>query len=152
MDHAAFNVRTGMWLAAVAFFTEVLDWKIVRKTGDIDQLGWRAIFLAAKEGDPVILQLTEDNDWSDDPIVFENMHLGIKVQDAKAAAAEIQYHYQRVAGLTCEIKQVDDQGLKWFVLIPELFPFALELITATDTFNWRVAARDDAIGRGVAVN
>lgn len=145
IDHSAYLVRTGMWIGAVAFFTEQLGWKIVREAGNIDGAGWRAIFLAVKEGDPVTIQLTEEIDHPDTPVVFEGVHLGLKVRDAKQAAAEIQYRYQRQIGLTCEIKQADDKGLKWFVVIPDLFTFALELITTADAFNWQREAQRDLV-------
>ena len=157
LDHAAYLVRTSMWASAVAFFTEMLGWKVVREFGNIKELGWRAIFLAPRVGDSVIIQLTEYNDWPDTPVTFEGAHLGIKVENAEQAAAEIQYHYLYKAGLACEIKKVDDAGHKWFVVIPELFTFALELITSGNiperdlvdaqraAFNWQDAARDDAI-------
>lgn len=142
IDHAAHFVRTGMFAGAVDFFTEALDWAIVRTAGDIKELGWRAVFLAPHIGDPVMLQLTEDTDHPETPVIFPGAHLGIKVLDAEASATAIKDHYER-AGLTCEIEQVGEG--KWFVRLPELFTFTLELVTAPQTFNWQLAARSDLI-------
>ena len=144
LDHAAYLIRTGMWASAISFFTEMLGWKIVRQAGDIKELGWHAVFLTPKEGDPVIIQLTEDADWPETPVTFEGTHLGIKVSNAEQAAAEIQYHYQR-GGLTCKIEKIDDEGTKWFVVIPGLFTFALELITSEQSFNWQREAQRDVV-------
>ena len=127
VDHPAFLVRTGMFVGAYSLFSEQLGWAIVRRAGDIDSLGWRAIFLEPVSGGGQI-QLTEEASHPDTPVIFPGTHLGLKVFDAEEAANALKSYYER-AGIDCEIEPANPEKTKWFVQIPELFTFSLEFVS-----------------------
>lgn len=129
IDHPAFLVRTGMFLGAKALFVEQLGWVVEREAGDIEKEGWRAVFVHPRPGHVgVSIQLTEEKDHPSEPVIFSGTHLGIKVFDAAQAAQAFKEYYER-AGCEVQIEAANPDGTKWFVFIPALLTFGLELVS-----------------------
>ncbi len=134
IDHPAYLVRTDMFAGAKAFFVEMLGWHIVKEVDCLEDEGWRAVFVSPEaqwSSHQVMVQLTEQLGYLDPISTFAGVHLAIKVQDAKNAALEIITYY-RHAGIDCDTEPANIEQTKWFVTIPALFTFALELVTSSD--------------------
>lgn len=126
IHHVAYLVRTGMLRGAVSFFVDQLGWSEVDKmtvTGD-----WGTARFVKSSGGSVLVQLTEELEWPDDPQIFVGTHLALAVGNA-AEAAELIDEWAQHAGINCEIEAANASGSKWFVRLPDVFTFAFEFVS-----------------------
>lgn len=129
VDHHAYLVRTGKLDLAVQFFVEELHWVEYRQPVSGD---WgTARFLKLPHTDSRI-QLTEDNTRPADLVeCSDNQHLALDVMIVtaeKAAVAIGAWAAKNRLGKGLKIEKADAEGTKWFVYLPKLFTFAVEVV------------------------
>lgn len=124
-DHVAYEVRPGMMGSARNFFIEQLGWhedEAARVEGDWGE----AIFVYPDSDKSFLVQLTCPAESADPRRITEN-HLALDVVDAEASARAIWCWATLTRLMCCEIEEVSEG--KWFVHLPEIFAFSLELIS-----------------------
>jgi predicted enzyme related to lactoylglutathione lyase len=136
IDHVSFAVQPGMMDYAIDFFTAVFDWK------EIEERRVSTMILAIAfidVGSPVVLQLTDDGsfDWVTSVPIATGTHLAIRVTNAYEAqeliskyAREKLYYARNVDAIPVHTERANKDGSKWFVELPELLAFKIELVTA----------------------
>lgn len=131
VDHHAYTVRTGKLDSAVQFFVEQLRWVEYRQPVSGD---WgTARFLGLPYTDSHI-QLTEDNTRPADLTeCSDNQHLalGTSVTADKAVRAIVIWAMENRLGKGYKTERANPEGTKWFIYLPEIFTFAIEMAGVT---------------------
>lgn len=129
--HSAFQVRTGMMNGAATFFHEIGWFEIKNKkvTGDWGQA--RFFCSSAVIEDCHVFQLTELADGDPEELEMTENHLAIhfsKSSPKEAAEAIFEWACRSCAGQGASIEAANAEGTKWFVYLPALFKFGIEII------------------------
>ncbi|KKT43044.1 MAG: hypothetical protein UW64_C0002G0084 [Microgenomates group bacterium GW2011_GWC1_44_37] len=126
-DHVAFQVRTGMLSGAVWFFREIGWFELHgRKVSG----PWGQARFFTSDLDSPVVQLTELSGGSDSLVMTEN-HLAVHFSRAtpeEAAKAILAWATYACAGEDASIEKANPEGTKWFVYLPALFTFAIEIV------------------------
>ena len=129
IDHSAYLVRTGKLSVARAFFVEQLHW-INDGSPVVDDWG-TAVFVRP----PHTTNRTQLTEYLCRPpdlaVCTDGEHLAISVMMVSAEEAVKAIHEWVITngldqGFSCVKANAD--GTKWFVFVPELFTFALEIV------------------------
>ena len=128
-SHAAFQVRTGMMNGALHFFKQ-LGWSEINEA-IVSGVWGQARFIAPRKNDSFTVQLTELSDGDPEKLEMTENHLAIhfsKADPQSAAEAILEWATWASAGEDASIESANSQGSKWFVYLPALFKFALEIV------------------------
>jgi len=128
-DHSAYQVRTGMMNAALYFF-EQIGWLEISERKTSGPWG-QARFVQALASDSHVYQLTELSDGDPNLIETQENHIAIhsSLASAQVAAENILEWANYVgAGEGASIEPANAAGTKWFVYLPALFKFGIEII------------------------
>lgn len=129
VDHHAYLVRTGQLSEAVRFFVDELHWVEYRPAAKGD---WGTACFIRQPNTVSVIQLSEY--LSRPPSLMEctdDQHIGIAVmivsaEEAAGAICNWAIESEFDQGLSNERANAD--GSKWWVFIPALFTFALEIV------------------------
>lgn len=128
-SHAAFQIRTGQMDNALFFFKEI-GWNEINEA--VVRGSWgQARFVSPNEDENFAVQLTELAD--DDPNKMEvtENHLAIHFSAASVgrAAGEIySWAHRERLGEGASMEAANTAQSKWFVYLPAIFKFALEIV------------------------
>lgn len=129
-SHFAFQVRTGMMEESIHFF-ELLGWIEVREAIVRDDWG-QARFITPDENGNFYIQLTELSGEDPSKLEMTENHLAIHFDSStpKEAADAIFFWASSSpsTGQDAAIESANKMGTKWFVYIPSLFKFAIEIV------------------------
>ena len=129
VDHHAYLVRTGLLNEAVRFFVEEFHWVEYRAPAKGD---WGTARFVRQPNTTSVIQLSE---YLSRPVDLldcsDDQHLAIAVmivsaEEAAGAICNWAIDNDLDQGLSNERANAD--GSKWFVHIPALFTFALEIV------------------------
>lgn len=129
VDHHAYLVRTGQLNEAVRFFVDQLHWVEHRPAVKGD---WGTARFVRQPNTVSVIQLSEY--LSRSPKLLEcsdDQHLAIAVMIVSAEAAiDAILDWADANGLAEDMyaEKASANGTKWFVHIPALFTFALEIV------------------------
>ena len=129
VNHLAYQVRTGMMNAAIFFFEKKLKWIELPHRKVTDDWG-QARFFTQQSDYGVVIQLTELSD--DDPkLEMSENHIAIHselLNPKEAAEYILEWANYACAGEGASIEAANSTGSKWFVYLPALFKFGLEIV------------------------
>lgn len=129
VDHCSFLVRTGKLEEAVSFFVEQLLWieDGPRVSGD-----WGTAVFVRQKNTNARIQLNEFLARPEDIVTCtdaEHLAIAVMITSARAAAeAIIVWAVERGLGDGHSYEPANKEETKWFVYLPEVFAFALEII------------------------
>ena len=129
VDHHAYLVRTGQLGEAVRFFVDELHWVEYRAPAKGD---WGTARFVLQPNTASVIQLSE---YLSRPVDLldcsDDQHLAIAVMIVSAEeAAKAICEWADDNGLAEDMyaEKANADGSKWFVYIPTLFTFALEIV------------------------
>jgi hypothetical protein len=128
-NHAAFQVRTGMMNGAVHFFEEI-GWSEL-PTRKVKGPWGQARFVSPFRPGCNTYQLTELSDGNPETLEMTENHIAINFSNAtpeEAATAILDWAAQACAGEGSSSEKANSEGTKWFVYLPALFKFAIEIV------------------------
>lgn len=131
--HTSYLVRTSELDTAVSMFLEMRWLEAVDRAVSGD---WGKARFVHAPYQTMLVQLTE---YSDRPVSLQtcsdSQHLAIAVQHVSAETAANEFlNWAKAHGLGEEayIEKANVDGTKWFVHLPALLTFALEVVEVTD--------------------
>lgn len=127
LNHAAYLVRRGKLPLALHFFADVFEW-VISETRKPQGTWGIARFVHPAGKEDFSVQLTDDLDTPDGETIFPDIHLALNVDDALGAANAIR-DWASLRDQRCEIETADSTNTKWFVSLPGIFRFDLELVS-----------------------
>lgn len=129
--HSAFQVRTGMMAGAMTFFHEIgwYECKSMNVNGSWGQA--RFVCSSVISIGCHIFQLTELSDGDPEKLEMTENHIAVNFSNATpevAAKAILEWACRSCAGEEASIEAANSDGTKWFVYLPALFKFAIEIV------------------------
>lgn len=128
-SHAAFQIRTGQMENALHFFKE-LRWLEIDEA-IVKGVWGQARFIAHRKNHDFTIQLTELSDGDPEKLEMTENHLAIhfsKADPQHAAEYILSWAVRAGSGRGSSIEPANSEGTKWFVYLPALFKFALEIV------------------------
>lgn len=127
VHHASYLVKTGRMRYAAQLLNEFGWIETNGVTGD-----WGSARFFKPQGQDISVQLTQyiDRDPRGQGCV-DDAHLALTVHRTSAEAAAnllLDWAKNYVLGKDARIEKASPDGLKWFVFLPEIFTFALEIV------------------------
>lgn len=126
--HSAFQVRTGMMIGATKFFEDIgwFEFSDLRVAGE-----WGQARFVSSPGEMHLYQLTELSGGDPDKLVMTENHIAVHFAiGTPQLAAETLLDWANRVGASegASIEPANFEGTKWFVYIPALFTFGIEIV------------------------
>ncbi len=128
-NHSAYLVRPGMMNGALHFFHEIkwVEFEGLRVNGDWGQ----ARFVSSNIVGSHIYQLTELTSEDPEKLEMTEFHIAIHFSSAtpqEASEAILDWAIHSGASEGATIEPANAEGTKWFICLPALFKFSLEIV------------------------